>query len=174
MNYQPLTAETFTSAAEMQRAYAARRARLMTTPRRIEPPQVKPEPPIVTYRDKEPKDAHIRAYEAWKAEQGSPCKWHIKRRCEEMGIPYAELIGSSRFRKFSHARQLLMWEIKTSVKPAITYPELGKLFNRDHSTAIHAVRKIGAEMGEQGGSTWVERKARQAQEIYQRSKGKAE
>lgn len=165
-----IQAETFTTAAEMERAYAARRARLMAPAHRPQKPREAPPAVVVTYRDQEPKDAHILAYAAWKLEQGSPCKSHIKRRCEEMGIPYADVVGSSRFRRYAYARQLLMWEIKTIVKPTIAWPELGRLFNRDHSTAIHAFRKIEAERGGEGGAAWVERKARQATESHERQK----
>lgn len=101
---------------------------------------------VIVYRDKSPKDAHVRSWEAWKAMQGSPCRNYIKRRCEELGVPYEGIVGSSRFRRYCYPRQLIMWELKTFVKPSISYPELGRLFGgRDHTTALHAVRKIEAQ-----------------------------
>lgn len=148
MNYQPLQAETYVSGAAMISAYSERRARLMTpTP---QPVQVHPKPKrpeiVIVYRDKNPKDAHVRSWEAWKAMQGSPCRNYIKRRCEELGVPYEGIVGSSRFRRHCYPRQLIMWELKTFVKPSISYPELGRLFGgRDHTTALHAVRKIEAQ-----------------------------
>lgn len=146
-----IQAERYDSAAAMVEAYAARRARLFGKPtqeRAEQPtePQQRETAVVITYRDRNPKDAHVRAWEAWRAEMGSPCKAHIKRRCEEMGIPYATLIGPDRHRQFCKARQLLMWEIKTIIKPTVSWPELGRLFGgRDHTTAIHAVRKIAAQ-----------------------------
>lgn len=142
-----IQAESYPTAAAMVEAYAARRARLMGKPaQQPTEPQQRETAIVITYRDRNPKDAHVRAWEYWKAEMGSPCKAHIKRRCEEMGIPYATLIGPDRHRKFCKARQLLMWEIKTIVKPTVSWPELGRLFGgRDHTTAIHAVRKIAAQ-----------------------------
>ena len=142
-------AERYSSAADMERQYAAGRARLMGKPPRPEPtPEPVEAPParVIVFRDQSPKDAHVRAWEYWKAEAGSPCKAYIKRRCEEMGIPYAVMVGSSRLRRFTHARQTLMWELKTIVKPEISFPELGRLFGgRDHTTAMHAVSKIARQ-----------------------------
>lgn len=142
-------AESYTSAADMERQYAARRARLMGKPaQEVRPQPVEQLQPaiVLVYRDQNPKDAHVRAWEYWKAEMGSPCRAYIKRRCEEMGIPYAVIVGSSRRRQNTHARQTLMWEVKALFKPSISWPELGRLFgNRDHTTAIHAFRKIEAE-----------------------------
>lgn len=150
MNYQPLQAETFTSSAAMIRAYSARRARLMTPAHKPIPEAPKEEPKpaeiVVLYRDQYPKDAHVRSWEAWKAGQGSPCKQYVKSRCEELEVPYEKVVGPCRSRRFVDVRQLIMWELKTIVKPTISYPELGRLFGgRDHTTCLWAVRKIQAQ-----------------------------
>lgn len=138
-------AERYSSAADMERQYAAGRARLMNGRKPKPAVEPKEEPPalIIHYRDQNPKDAHIRA---WEARHGSPCKNYIQRRCHELDVPYMAVIGPSRIQKFVDARQLLMYEIKTVVKPAISYPELGRLFGgRDHTTALHAVNKIAKQ-----------------------------
>ncbi|QRY69189.1 hypothetical protein JVX98_13290 [Ensifer sp. PDNC004] len=169
-------AESYTSAADMERQYAARRARLMGKPaQEARPgPVERPEPAIVlVYRDQNPKDAHVRAWEYWKAEMGSPCRAYIKRRCDELGVAYEAVIGPSRIQKFVDARQLLMWEIKTIVKPSISWPELGRLFGgRDHTTAFHAVHKVEASQGERRGTDWLERKARSAKATHERRKAR--
>jgi hypothetical protein len=169
-------AESYTSAADMERQYAARRARLMGKPvQEVRPqPVEQPMPAIVlVYRDQNPKDAHVRAWEYWKAEMGSPCRAYIKRRCEEMGVAYEAVIGPSRIQKFVDARQLLMYEIKTIIKPEISYPELGRLFGgRDHTSSLYSVRKVEAMKGGERGHAWLERKARSAKATHERRKAR--
>src|SRR5512142_1117711 len=145
----PMTgaARSFQSADEMRQNAAAVRNRLMNPANAFRP--VKPEVRrdaqsiVVLYRDENPKDAHIHAWAAWKFDQGMRCKAYMRRRCEELGITYEDLIGLRRYHPLVDHRQLIMWEIKTWVKPSITWPELGRLFGgRDHTTGLHAVRKV--------------------------------
>lgn len=70
---------------------------------------------------------------------------YIVGRCIELGANYAQIVGPSRRRSISDERQLLAWEIKTVVKPEISFVELGRIFGgRDHTTMMHAVSKIEA------------------------------
>jgi chromosomal replication initiation ATPase DnaA len=40
-----------------------------------------------------------------------------------------------------------MWEIKNTIKPLISFPELGRLFGgRDHTTALHSVNSISSKI----------------------------
>lgn len=138
----------YSSSAEMRAAYAARRRRLMgerPAPIEIEPPKpipVRPLPPTwkrveITF------SAHVDAYNIHLAEQASP-RSYIKRRAIELGTAYRHVVGDSRHLPIIPIRHLLMWETKQQY-PLMSLVQIGKLFNRDHSTVIHAVRKIERE-----------------------------
>lgn len=129
------------------------RQRLMNPPKvaRIAPPEPEPVvknvgPIISTYRCQQPKDAHVRSWEWHKAQEACKVNSHIRRRCEQLGVSVEDVKGSRRFRRIIVVRQTLMWEIKKLVQPSISLPELGRIFGgRDHTTCLHAVRKIEAE-----------------------------
>ncbi|MBX5238649.1 helix-turn-helix domain-containing protein [Rhizobium sp. NLR22b] len=71
-----------------------------------------------------------------------PTKDYMRRRCKELGITMKDLCGPRRAHPLVDHRQLIMWELKMIVKPEISYPELGRLFRRDHTTALWAVRRV--------------------------------
>nr|WP_281410911.1 helix-turn-helix domain-containing protein [Rhizobium leguminosarum] len=76
--------------------------------------------------------------------QGSPARAYVRARCEELGVPYAAIMGRTRVRKVSDLRQLLMWEVHS--KFGLSYPAIGRMFGgRDHTTALYSVSKIEAE-----------------------------
>lgn len=56
-----------------------------------------------------------------------------------LGIPSDELIGWSRIPRVCFARQVT-WYLQRSVL-GLSYPELGRLYKRDHSTVLLGVRK---------------------------------
>lgn len=85
-------------------------------------------------------------YAAQAAANGSPMQRYIRGRCEADGFHYADVIGPCRERRLTDFRQKLMYEIKTQVKPEISFAALGNLFGgRDHTTAIHACQRFGYE-----------------------------
>lgn len=141
MNYQPLQAETFTSAAEMARAYAARRARLTGSGNVINLASRKPTPtktPIE--RPPEPADAHIRAYEdylAQLAECPSPSAY-VRLRCKVLGIDHSTLISRDRSSDMVAARHMLIREVKARY-PNLSTTQIGWLFERDHSLVLYAL-----------------------------------
>ena len=51
-----------------------------------------------------------------------------------------DMLGTIRSRIVSHPRQLAMYIAWRHT--ACTYPQIGRAFNRDHSTVIHAVRAV--------------------------------
>lgn len=51
----------------------------------------------------------------------------------------------SRLRPMAHARQEAMWVVMNAY-PAMSRVRCGKLFNRDHTTVLHGVRKHEARM----------------------------
>ena len=60
-------------------------------------------------------------------------------------VKLKDIRGSRRTKVFILPRQLAMYEIKTQ-RPDLSYPMIGKWFGgRDHTTVLHAVRKIEAE-----------------------------
>ncbi|MBN7804886.1 hypothetical protein JZX86_05845 [Agrobacterium rosae] len=112
-----------------------------------------PEPPrekVIVFIGYDHFNAHVSAWKTWQREQadvvGSPLRCYIRQRAIEHGYTFAEIVGPSRNFKLVAVRHRIMWEVKTQVKPTITFPELGRLFgNRDHTSALWAVRKIDAQ-----------------------------
>lgn len=136
-------------------AHRARRARWAKAARKVpQTPEVSRAPQLV--QQQEQHDHHARDWQwrkaSWEAEQeaakGSRCRAHIKQRCDELGVSYADVIGLTRSPDVVEARHLLMFEIKTKVKPDVSLPEIGRMFGgRDHSTVHHALKKHGYEPG---------------------------
>lgn len=92
-------------------------------------------------------DAHVKAFDVWRSNiltaTATPLKTYIFNRCEELGASFSDVLTGDRRKQVVAIRQLLMWEVKTLIKPQISFPELGRLFGgRDHTTCLHAVRRI--------------------------------
>lgn len=86
-------------------------------------------------------DVHVHTWLAWQALHHRNCTRYIKSRAAELGFSFRAIRGKDRHRPVVAARQLLMWEVRTIFNK--TLPEVGRLFGgRDHTTALHAVRKI--------------------------------
>lgn len=61
--------------------------------------------------------------------------------CRYFGLDKADVLGVSRQRDISTARQIIMWFYKYDLD--LSYPAIGRLFgNRDHTTVMHAANKI--------------------------------
>jgi chromosomal replication initiation ATPase DnaA len=56
------------------------------------------------------------------------------------GVPVEEVMGGRREKIIARARQDSMAAIKARF-PNDTLPMIGRLFNRDHTTVLHALRK---------------------------------
>ena len=66
---------------------------------------------------------------------------------ELFNIPLDQIIGGSRRRNLVDARQIAMYITRNMTD--LSYPEIGRAFgDRDHTTVIHAVRKIERHMTE--------------------------
>lgn len=144
--------ETSPTAQRLAAEYKARQARFAAAARKAARKPSAPPPVILIERNatviriEHSHSWHIRLWHKWKSDQGNVGKAHILRRCEELGVTYEEIVGKVKKRDIAAARQLLMWEVKTLIKPDASYPEVGRLFgNRDHTTVLHAVRKIQAQ-----------------------------
>jgi hypothetical protein len=74
----------------------------------------------------------------------SPIKAYIRRRAPQLGFTYKYLTQRARLtRDGSHARFLIMWEIKNYVKPNASFQEIGNAFGGvDHTSAIYGINKI--------------------------------
>jgi hypothetical protein len=98
------------------------------------------------WRDAETRfDAHMADYRKHLFNQARKIDAYIERRAVELGFTYEEMVGNRRFRPLTYARQLIWWELKTSVKPDATWKELGRAMgNKDHSSAFHGYYKIEA------------------------------
>ena len=66
---------------------------------------------------------------------------------EMFGFEIDQITGGSRRRPLVDARQVAMYVTRGMTD--LSFPDIGKAFgNRDHTTVMHAVRKIEARMGE--------------------------
>jgi chromosomal replication initiator protein len=70
----------------------------------------------------------------------------------EYGFTVSEITGPSRTRDVVMVRQLAMVEVRKR-KPALSLPQIGRLFNRDHTTVLYALRKLGEENYRLGDAT---------------------
>jgi Mor family transcriptional regulator len=93
-------------------------------------------------------DEHVKAWQ-WNftSSHANKAKAYIVARCVQIGVDFNEIMGRSHQRHIAGPRQLLMYELKT--KFGLSYPRIGKEFNRDSSTAVHAVQNIAKRRGEQ-------------------------
>jgi hypothetical protein len=123
---------------------------------RIRTAAFKPKPPKPQLRPVEPppEPAQPDAIEAAFAELGEeltaailaphPCTRIINETALEHDIPREELLSPTRTLRLVRIRQLAMWRCRQA---GISLPVIGRYFgNRDHTTVLHAVRKIEAEM----------------------------
>lgn len=67
--------------------------------------------------------------------------WRIlaKQICDEHGADFDEVCGDRRFQHLVLIRQEIFYRIR--VELGMSYPEIGKRFNRDHTTILHGVRR---------------------------------
>jgi|SRR6056297_595955 len=63
----------------------------------------------------------------------------IDRVCVEMNVSEAELRGRSRAKEIARARQLAMRRLYDE-GPEWSMPRVGRVFDRDHTTVLHALR----------------------------------
>lgn len=66
------------------------------------------------------------------------------------GIPYAEIVGASRHRPIARARMTAMYEVR-KLRPDLSLPQIAKIFRRDHTTVLYAIRRAEAEIAKQEG-----------------------
>lgn len=90
---------------------------------------------------------HVVSWQMHGARQAcSPAIGYLRKRCSELGVELENLVEEGQQRKFAAPRQQLMWELRTVL--GMSYPRIGRIFDRDHTTVMHAVRKIEAMRGQ--------------------------
>ena len=86
------------------------------------------------------------------------------------GVTLDEIKGRHRAMLITVPRQLVMYEIARQL-PSKSYPEIGRFFGRDHTTVLHAVRKMKALYEQDADSAaWMERKERGCKASRDRAK----
>ena len=64
------------------------------------------------------------------------------------GVTSAGLIGYSRARKYTVPRQVAMYLVRKHC--GYSYPQVGSIFRRDHTTVMYACRQIEKELEKRG------------------------
>ena len=81
----------------------------------------------------------------WNAKAGTKReKIHSRIRsiAEAHGVTLREVLGPDRLRRFVRPRHEAMLAIATEF-PELSFPHLGRIFGRDHSTVMYACTKLG-------------------------------
>lgn len=64
----------------------------------------------------------------------------IRRAADGWGLKPEDVLGVARHQSTADARAFAVWLVRREL--ACSYPELGRIFGRDHSTCQAAVRKV--------------------------------
>lgn len=125
--------------------HKARQARFTARP--------KPEETIAATRSSQPRAETITlivrgfwGYHNLPHDLGDPLKHTVRtiqeRVAKAFGVGMDELLGRSKYAPYVFARQVAMW-LARHERPDLSLPLIGRLFaSRDHTTVLHAVRKI--------------------------------
>lgn len=74
---------------------------------------------------------------------------------EQFGVDRGRLAGTRGDETLATARQVAMYCIRCVTD--LSYPQIGRLFNRNHSTVMHACRRIGEVVDEAAGADAISR-----------------
>lgn len=64
--------------------------------------------------------------------------------CQTCSVSREDVLGKNRQKNLVEARQILMYLYKENLD--LSFPAIGKLLNRDHTTVLHAFRKITKDL----------------------------
>lgn len=137
----PTAAEILAYAASRKDKWFSPQTAPRKSPRIIEAPvagevvATPPEPRVW----REQHNSHIGAWLEWK---GNAPLGYLKLRCRETDVAYADIVGGSQKRIHSDPRARLMADVKIMF-PEITLAEMGRLFRKDHTSCLKALRKHG-------------------------------
>ena len=91
-------------------------------------------------------DAHVTEWQLMKFGMVAKARRHIVTRCAELGASYEDVVSKSRRKDIIAVKHQLMFEVWQKFSPS--YPALGRVFGgMDHTSALHAVRKIANRQG---------------------------
>jgi len=65
---------------------------------------------------------------------------------DDCGVSVADIMSDNRAYWVSHPRHEAMYEVFVQ-RPKLSYPEIGRLFCRDHTSVLHGVRAHCARIG---------------------------
>jgi len=60
------------------------------------------------------------------------------------GVPVERMHARTQLTTPTRARHVAMYLVRSYCR--MSYPEIGRLFGRDHSTVLHAVRRVGEDL----------------------------
>ncbi|WP_018900402.1 helix-turn-helix domain-containing protein [Rhizobium sp. 2MFCol3.1] len=171
-----VTAREFTSAAEMRAAAVATHSRCFNPVVKVAPKiEAAPKPaPVIRFFAKQLPmwesgmltfDAHVIAFRTWNAvstfsTSGKVClsgdldaagRRTIEAIVSEVlarypGTTIADVRSGRRPRSITEPRQVAMYEVY-SQRPDLSLPMIGRWFRKDHTTILHAIRKVGKLRG---------------------------
>lgn len=87
---------------------------------------------------------HMNAWYAHISKKGSEPLNYLKERCIEEGVTYEQIISRKKSYGLMDIRQRLQWEVKT--KFDLSFPQVGHIFRRDHTSVIHNFYKVNDAM----------------------------
>jgi chromosomal replication initiator protein len=67
----------------------------------------------------------------------------LARVCEHFEITMTELLSKDRHAHIADARHVAAWLLRET---GLSYPSIGKVLERDHTTIMHSVRKVEREI----------------------------
>lgn len=68
----------------------------------------------------------------------------VKRVAAAFGVSTRDVLGSTRLRSVMVPRQVAMWLVRELC--GLSLPRIGAVFGRDHTTVLHSLRKVAADM----------------------------
>lgn len=54
-------------------------------------------------------------------------------------LTFDDMIGQERTRRIAHPRHHAMWEVRQ--RTTLSFPQIGRIFDRDHTSVLHDVRE---------------------------------
>lgn len=79
-------------------------------------------------------------------DRGSSARRIVQEVCAETGVSPQQILSPVRTRHIVRARQFAQWRIYREV--GISLPAIGRMFDRDHTSVLHSIRRIDALMKE--------------------------
>lgn len=152
----------------------ARRRMLMGKPRLVPTaPRVEDKPARLvratggrpTKASRKPRPEPIEHMRAWMLHRASlnpvvTPRDFVKTRCLELRVEFSVMTKPCRRREVTEAKHLVIFEIKQRY-PELSYPQIGRMFSMDHTSVLHAVRKMKARLESDAGElAYLERKAK--------------